>query len=673
MMLFGCTKKNDKNKNVNLSTDSLAAYLSLANEDNMPYEYKQKYNKKAFEIIIRQKNDSISKINLFRVANRYYNMSDWQSYKEISNLILEKSKTTQDSINMAQAYVYLGDYYKFKSISDSAFINYFEAEKLYLHINDEYNLAKTLLSKASLQFDEGNFFQSEITVFKALQLLKRQQNVSDLFYNSYNLLGILYNSREEYNKALEFHNKALLTLEDKAIPSQFQYTAASLNNIGFVYLSMRNYHQAKIHFQKGLEQKNLFKENITLYAMLMDNVAYSKFKLRESEGLPDQFFKALKIRDSLNLDSGIVLNKIHLSEYFAYHKDTLRAIQYSKQALMLSRRSKKLRNTLEVLKQIALVDPKKASVYSKEYIETNEKVQKQERKMGEKFSRIEYETNEIKDKNTSLNVQNRTLIYVFSILGLLGIFFFVYKTQKARHRELLFKQQQQVANEDIYNLMISQQNAIEAIRIKDKKRVSQDLHDGILGRMFGVRISLDSLDKLDEVTAALKRKKYLSELKEIEQDIREISHDLNKEKSEVINNFVAIIDKLLENQRGTFNSELIANIDSSIKWELIANSIKINLYRIVQEALQNCNKYSNAKMIKIEFKNEVDYLFLIISDDGAGFNVDKVKKGIGLQNIFYRTKECNGEIDIKSYTGEGTTIEIRIPIDQKIKLKNNDS
>jgi signal transduction histidine kinase len=293
--------------------------------------------------------------------------------------------------------------------------------------------------------------------------------------------------------------------------------------------------------------------------------------------------------------------------------------------------------------------------------------------MGEKFSRIEYETNEIKDKNTSLNSQNKTLIYVFSICGLLGIFFFVYKTQKARHRELLFKQQQQVANEDIYNLMISQQNAIEAIRIQDKKRVSQDLHDGILGRMFGVRISLDSLDKLDEATASFKRKKYLSELKEIEQDIREISHDLNKEKSEVINNFVAIIEKLLDNQRATFDLELIANIDSSIKWELVANSIKINLYRIVQEALQNCNKYSKASTIKVEFKNEVDYLFLIISDDGIGFNINRVKKGIGLQNIFYRTKECNGEVDIKSHKGEGTTIEIRIPIDQKIKLKNNDN
>lgn len=673
VVLFGCTKKSIVADDVTSSADSLPMYLSLANDINLPFEAKQGYNKKAFSIIINQKDDSLNKVNLFKVANRYYNMSDWTSYREMSKLILERSQNSKDSVHMAKAYIYLGDYYSSQSISDSSFMNYYKAEKVYLRIHDEYNLAKTFLSKANLQFNEGDLFESEITVFKALRILKRQKKVNDLFYDSYNLLGILYNERDENNRALEFHNKALATLNDKSIPLELQLKATSLNNIGFVYLSMHNYEQAKIYFQRGLEQKNLFKEKTILYAMLLDNLAYSKFKLQESEGLPEQFYQALNIRDSLDLTSGIILNKIHLSEYFAYKKDTSKAIQYSKQALRLSRNSNRLRNTLEALKQIALVDPEKASVYSKEYIQINEKIQKEERKMGEKFSRIEYETNEIKDENTSLNIQNRTLIYVFSICALLGLFFYVYLTQKARNRELLFKQQQQVANEDIYNLMISQQNAIEAIRIKEKNKVAQDLHDGILGRMFGVRISLDSLDKIDDAKAAVKRKKYLSDLRDIEQDIREISHDLNKEKSELINNFVVIIDKLLENQKVTFHSKLISKIDSSIRWGLVSNSIKINLYRIIQEALQNCNKYAHAKTIKVELKNEVNHLSLLISDDGVGFNVNRTKKGIGLQNIFYRTKECNGTIDIKSNKVDGTIIEIKIPIDQKINLQHNDN
>ena len=668
----GCTKKI-KEKNIGLAKDSLSTYLSLANDINLPFKYRQQYNKKAFAIITEQKDDSVNKVNLFKVANRYFNMNDWKSYLETTELILERAKKSKDSVHIAKAYVYLGDYYGIQSISDSAFLNYFKAEKVYLKINDKYNLAKTFLDKANLQYNEGDYFESEISIFKALRILKREKNVNDQLYDCYNLLGILYNEQEDFDKALEFHQNALKTLEDKSIPLEFQLKATSLNNIGFVNLRMRNYSKAKLYFQRSLEEKNLYEENTTLYAIVLDNLAYSKLKLNESDGLPEQFYRALKIRDSLGLKSGVVLNKIHLSEYYAFKRDTFKAIQYSKQALVLSRNSNKIRNILDALKQIASVDPKNASSYSKEYIQLNDKMLKAERKMGEKFSRIEYETSEIKDQNSTLQEKNKTLIYVFSICTLIGLFFYVYKTQQARTRELLFKQQQQIANEDIYNLMISQQNEIESTRIKEKKRVAQELHDGVLGRMFGVRISLDSLDKIDEEEAAVKRKKYLAELKNIEEDIREISHDLNREKSELINNFILILNKLFENQRNTYPSELETSFDPHIKWELVNNMVKINLYRIVQEALQNCNKYSQAKNIKVEFKSEIDHLVVSIMDDGVGFDMKRTKNGIGLHNIEYRAAECNGTVIIKSFKGEGTLLVVKVPIDQKINLQKNDT
>lgn len=390
------------------------------------------------------------------------------------------------------------------------------------------------------------------------------------------------------------------------------------------------------------------------------------------EGLPDLFYRSMKIRDSLGMRMAKISNQIHLSEYYAFKKDTFKAIQLSKQALLLSRSSDKLNNTLQALKQIAVVDPKNAAKYSREYILLNDKMLKAERNMGEKFSRIEYETNEIKDQNSSLQEKNKTLIYVFSICTLIGLFFYVYKTQQAKNRELLFKQQQQIANEDIYNLMISQQNEIELTRIKEKKKVAQELHDGVLGRMFGVRISLDSLDKIDEAEAAEKRRKYLAELKHIEEDIREISHDLNREKSELINNFVVILNKLFDNQKNTYPSKLETSFDSHIKWELVNNIVKINLYRIIQEALQNCNKYAKADTIKVEFKSEIDHLVLSIFDDGVGFNVRRTKNGIGLHNIEYRAAECKGTAAIKSAKGEGTLLVVKVPIDQKINLQKND-
>ncbi len=639
------------------------SYLSLANDIRLPQEFKQKYNRKAFEIIINQKDDSINKVNLFKVANRYYNMGDWKGYRDTSKLILERANSSMDTLNTAKAYAYLGDYYNKKAISDSAYYYYYKAEKLYLKLNDNYNLAKTQINKANLQFTENEYFNSEIAVFKALRNIKNIK-ANDLLYDAYNLLGILYNDREEYSKSLEFHKKALATLDDKTILAEFQFKATSLNNMGFVYLNLNNYDQAKKYFEEGLRQENLFVEKPALYAMLLDNLAYSKFKLQETTQLPKLFYKALKIRDSLNLTSGIILNKTHLSEYYFHKQDTLKAVQYAKQALMLARSTNRLRTLLEPLKQMGVVDPENASTYSDEYIIVNDQLQKAERKMGEKFSRIEYETDEIKGENTMLEGKNKNLLFIFGFFTILAVLLYTIKAQKTRQRELVFKQMQQQANAEIYNLMISQQNTIEINNVKEKKRVARELHDGVLGRMFGVRINLDTLNLITDDSGIEKRLNYLAELKNIEQDIREISHNLTREKSELINNFVAIVLHLFEEQKKTYPAKFLASIDTSIKWDAIDNIVKINLYRIIQESLQNCNKYANASTIRVELKKETNSLLLKISDNGIGFNLNKAKKGIGLQNIKTRTIECEGILDIRTGKDEGTSITIVIPIKQ---------
>jgi signal transduction histidine kinase len=659
---FACTKKNEASQYDTISEDSLSNYLSKANDFNSPQKKRQEYIQKAFAIITIQPNDSMNRVNLFRVANRYYNINNWKEYKETVHIVLEKSKISKDTINTAKAYTYLGDYYGTQGVSDSAFMYFFKGEKLYIDLKDNYNAARTRLNIALLQFNESDFLGSEISVFKALRVIKGEKT-NDIMYESYNLLGIVYNELGEYDKAIEFHTKALASVDDKTTPIEFQSKATSLNNIGYVYQNVNKHKQAIPYFQKGLEQREtLIKYKPAVYAMLLDNLAYSRYKIKETKGLPNLFYESLKLRDSLQLPTGIILSKIHLSEYFASKNDTVKATQYSNESLETARKSKNDRNVLLALKQLAVIEPTKAAIYNKEYIHINDSLQKADRNIADKFSRIEYETDEIKQENTDLTTQNRNLVYVFGSVLILGMFLYIIKAQKAKNRELLFKQEQQKVNEEIYNLMISQQSNVETIRIKEKKRVAQELHDGVLGRMFGVRMNLDSLNKIHDESASHQRNSYLTELKNIEQDIREISHDLNREKSELINNFVAIVDNLFEDQKKTFKSKLVSNIDSNIKWESMSNANKINLYRIIQESLQNINKYAQANAVKVEFKKELDNLFLQISDDGIGFNVNKAKKGIGLQNMLSRINECNGTFEIRSKKGEGTIITVTVPI-----------
>ena len=660
LFFFGCNKKNEFDTPIKFSEDSLSSYLSKANDFSLSIEKRNQSNGKAFSIIANQKNSSSNAENLFKVANRYYNMDKLGNYKKTIDVILERSIANGDTISKTKAYSYLGDFYVSQAVSDSAFLYYSKAEKLYLQRNDIYNLARTRLNKAILQFNEGDFIGSEIAVFSALRAIKKEKS-SDVLYIAYNHLALIHNELKDYNRAIEYNLKALASIDNKLIPSIFQSRAESLNNMGYVYQNMNRHDKALIYFKDALQQQNLKTDKSGLYAMVIDNLAYSKFKIGDFYGLPEEFYESLKLRDSLQLSSGIIASKMHLSEYFAFKKDHSKSLQYAKEALNESLTSKNYRSVLLALKRLSIIDPQKSPFYTKEYIRINDSLQVTERKMGDKFTRIEYETDQIKSENTDLLVQNRNLVYFFTLFGFLGLLIFIIKSQKAKNRLLLFKQQQQNANEEIYNLMISQQNTIESSRIEEKKRVARELHDGVLGRMFGVRMNLDGLNAYQDDTAIKERTNYLAELKNIEQDIREISHDLNREKSELINNFVAIIDKLFEEQKKTYKAKFVSFIDSDIKWESVSNAVKINLYRILQESLQNSNKYAAADEIKVEFKKVGKQIVFKIIDDGIGFNVKTAKKGIGIQNIIFRTNECKGIFEIESKKGKGTIITVTLP------------
>jgi signal transduction histidine kinase len=666
LLILACSKKKE-NFSKNSLSDTLATYLTLANEDTIAYEDRLSYNKKAFAILINQDNDSLNRVNLFKVANRYFNMSNFDNYRKTVSIIVEKSKIDNDTTSTARAYCYLGDYYMNTSKKDSAFYYYTKAEKIYQKRNDKINLAGVYISTAIVQGYEKDFLGSELSAIKALNALRDTPEKAKV-YEAYNILGFISSELKDYEKAIEYYDKALNLAKDNNLLN-FHEEASSLNNIGNAYQNMHKDRLAIEKFQIALKDTSLYTDDPNLHAILLDNLAYSKFKLKEYSNLPDLFYESLRIRDSLNLTLGIIYNKIHLSEYFIEVKDTAKAQKFAMEALDLSRKTKSYRDILVSLKQLGVVDTQNASNYSREYIKINDSLQSAERKTKDKFARIEYETDEIIQQKDKLAEQNRNMIFFFGMIIMIGVLLFVIKTQRARTKELVLKQVQQKANEDIYNLMLDQQNKIEESRVNEKIRIAQELHDGILGRLFGARLNLDSLNKRQDDVAIESRNVYLVELKNIEQDIREISHDLNREKSALKNNFVSIVNDLIDKQEDVSEAKVSFLIDMDIEWEKIDNNIKINLYRILQESLQNINKYANAKNIKVEIKKTERKLKLIVSDDGIGFSVKKKSKGIGLQNILSRTEASQGTLDVKSKPGKGTTITITVPIETNTKTE----
>ncbi|WP_277017159.1 tetratricopeptide repeat-containing sensor histidine kinase [Flavobacterium lindanitolerans] len=664
LLLLGCSKKKEKFSEKSIS-DTLATYLTLANEDTIPYEDRLSYNKKAFAILINQDNDSLNRVNLFKVANRYYNMNNFVEYWKVSKIIAERSKNENDTLNIARAYTYIGDYYASTVKKDSAFLYYTKAEKIYQKKNDKVNLGGVFISMATAQGYENDFLGSELSAIKALNVLRDTQEKSKI-YEAYNILGFVSNELKDYEKSLEYHTKALTLAKENNLKN-FNEVSSSLNNIGNVYQNQKKYKKAIETYEEALKDKSLIVYKPSLYGILLDNLAYSKFKLKDYSQLPGLFYKSLRIRDSLDIGIGIVNSKIHLSEYYYEKGDSIKARGFAREALEGSREIQNSRAILASLKQLGIVEPQKASIYSEEYIRINDSLQSAERKSKDKFARIEYETDEIIQQKDKLAEQNRNILFFFGLVVMIGILLFVIKNQRSKTKELMLKQAQQKANEDIYNLMLYQQNKIEEGRANEKVRIAQELHDGILGRLFGARLNLDSLNKRQDEDAIVSRNNYLVELKNIEQDIREISHDLNREKHALNNNFIGIVNNLIEQQETVSQAKVSFVVDMEIEWEKIENYIKINLYRILQEALLNINKYAQAENVRIEIIKQEKTLKLTVTDDGVGFSVSKKSKGIGLQNMLSRANACEATFDIKSKIGKGTTITVAFPLETNQK------
>ena len=360
LTLIQCTNKSSEINSPNVFKDSLADYFSLANDLSSQNEKRLFYNDKAFTIVVEQENDSLCRKNLFKVANRYYNINNWKDFGKTVRIVSQYALEANDTVSLAKSYSYLGDYFVSQTVSDSAFLYYYKAEKMYEKLKDDVSLCKILINKANLQYKAGDFLGSEKSAFSVLRIIKGVNQQNNILYDAYNLLGLVYNELGEYDNAITYNNKALSVIDDNVMPIEFQSRATSYNNIGFLYQNSQNYLLAKRYFQKGLEQDNLLLHKPFVYAMLLDNLAYVKFKLKESVDLPQLFYESLKLKEDLKLTSEIFITKIHLSEYFLYKKDTLKALKYSTEALELSREFNNPHNVLVGLKQMANVDPEKA-------------------------------------------------------------------------------------------------------------------------------------------------------------------------------------------------------------------------------------------------------------------------------------------------------------------------
>lgn len=653
-LITACRKKKDNTEYKNEVT------VVLANLDSSTLGNinKEKIVDTLYQYLLKHENDSINRNLYFKIASKYYSIDKYDKYLGVVNKVNNLAIKDKDTAHIAKSLYFFGDYYEEKSQLDSAFSYYSQSEKLYNRIKDTLNTGRTTLYKAGIFFDAGNFTESEIETVNALRLLSKANNTR-LVYESYNLLALSLKELNNCKKSLEYFDLALKQLEqlerenypkEKIVKSRI----SCFNNMGRVYEKLKNYQEAIHLYNRGLQTKDLKQNYPKSYAMLLDNLGYSKMKAGNFNGLDRLLFESLRIRDSLHIVIGIVSSKINIGEYYLYKKDSVKALAYIKEGFILSQKIKSSPHTIQSLKLLMENDSKNKTYYTNQYIKINDSLQEVERITRNKFARIAYETDQIEDENQLL-VKRNTYILIISVVLVvfLAAFLLIYRL-KSRNKELLFLKDQQEANEKIYQLMLKQQSETEKARAEERNRIAMELHDGIVNSIFTTRFNLIQL----ESGAVNKKEQLVKELEKTENEIRRVSHDLTQNLLFEDKSLSDIITNLVESQHNHYNTKFDVSIDKYIDWSLVFSDNKIHIYRIIQEAIHNINKYSKAERCYIMLLKTADKITVRIWDNGIGFNHEKVKQGIGLKNINERTKALNGELKITSSTGNGTTLEV---------------
>jgi signal transduction histidine kinase len=189
----------------------------------------------------------------------------------------------------------------------------------------------------------------------------------------------------------------------------------------------------------------------------------------------------------------------------------------------------------------------------------------------------------------------------------------------------------------------------------EKKKIARELHDGLGQQLVLLNLLLQNLTPVASDEGALEQIKQL--LQGSIQELREMAYNLLPPALE--KGFLNALERFAHRINATGKMTLTLSIADQINEESFVNVDRFNLYRIVQEVLNNALKHSKASEISISIQPiEGSKISLVVIDNGVGFNSEGLNEGLGMQNMKHRMDMAGIKGSISSEKGRGVIVEL---------------
>ena len=587
----------------------------------------------------------------------YYNMVSMDSAIVYASKSIQSAKELKDEKMIAQALSDYGAILYTKGDYDRALKMLQECLQIRTRLKDAEGVASANYKIANVYFKQFALQKSMDYYLKALKYYEKQQNAQVVGLLETNIAAV-YNALKNYPKALEYLRRSEKYLSETNQQSELANTIVGIGN---VYFSQKDTARAFEQFRRGAQLAEKA-QNYPALTTAYNNLGLIYTYRKQPQLAIDVISKSLAMRRQINQTADVASSQLTLAINYSSLGQFSNAKPLLLQSLKVFEKDsirEKMGNVyiqlIPVYASLGRVDS--VSYYTDLYLKfvdgnLNDNVLKISNELETKYQTEKKEKlllkQEAEARKKSLLL---LLVSVFALfIALIG--YLIYRQQKLKNR-----QQEQEHELKLAISKIETQNKLQEQRLS----ISRDLHDNIGAQLTFIISSVDNIkygfnvenpklnSKLDHISNFTK-----STIVELRDTIWAMNSNAItfKDLELRIMNFIEKAKKAKEDIH--FEFEISENLN---KMEL-SSIVGMNLYRTIQEAVNNAIKYAEAESIAIRISGAGNRVSIVVSDDGKGFDVANANAGNGLQNMKKRIKDIGGSFEIDSESEKGTTINV---------------